>query len=68
MSPTNLSRRAILARAASVPALSLPAAVAVALPAVVEPAAPASAAAVVELSNPDAALIALWRAAKGGGR
>jgi hypothetical protein len=37
MSPTNLSRRAILAGAASVPALALPAAVAVALPAVVQP-------------------------------
>jgi hypothetical protein len=59
MSPTNLSRRAILAGAASVPALALPAAAAVALPAVVEPAAPAPAAAVVEVPNPDAALIAL---------
>ena len=59
MSPTELSRRAILAGAASVPALALPAAVAVALPVIVEPAAPASTAAVVELPNPDAALIAL---------
>jgi hypothetical protein len=59
MSPTELSRRAILAGAASVPALALPAAVAVALPAVVETAAPAPAAAVVELPDPDAALIAL---------
>jgi hypothetical protein len=42
-----------------VPALALPAAVAVALPAVVDPAAPAPAAAIVELPNPDAALIAL---------
>lgn len=58
MSPTNLSRRAILAGAASVPGLALPAAVAVALPAIVETA-PAPAAAVVELPSPDAALIAL---------
>jgi hypothetical protein len=43
-----LSRRAILAGAASVPALALPAAVAVALPGVVEPAAPAPAAAAIE--------------------
>jgi hypothetical protein len=64
MSPTNLSRRAILAGAASVPALTLPAAVAVPLPAVVEPVAPASAAAVVELPNPDAALIALGKQLK----
>ncbi len=49
MSSTNLSRRAILARAASVPALALPAPVAVALPAIVEPAAPAPAAAAIEL-------------------
>ena len=59
MSTKQLSRRAILAGAASVPALALPAAVAVALPAIVEPAGPAPAAAVVELPNPDAVLVAL---------
>ena len=55
MTTNQLSRRAILAGAASVPALALPAAVAVALPDIIEPAAPVAA----PLPNPDAHLIAL---------